>query len=138
VITIKYNVTGTMDSKEMVDYAALQRQYEAALKEHKKHTDRYEDKLSISTKNRAIPLDPIYNATANSAASDLLKSERKFKDAVNLLLVDCLETVVKNDKEGAAEKFTLLNTYGPAAGFNDTQRAKMATFRAPTTNGGEK
>jgi hypothetical protein len=120
--------------KENLD--KVQKEYQQKLDDYEASKVNFEQAENLAIKER-IPLPDIYQARVNKAGTALLNAERKFKDKVNLLLVDCLEAVVKNAPE-AAEKFTLLNKYGPAAGFTKAQGDAMAGIRTPTANGGEK
>ena len=125
-----------MDPKKVVDYDALQRQYVLKFEEHKKKQARYNEMSDRARKDNTI-LAPSYQGNVDAAGYALLGAERKFKDAINLLLVDCLEAVVANGAE-AAEKFALLNQYGPLAGFTKAQGEAMSRITARTAKGGEK
>jgi hypothetical protein len=63
-------------------------------------------------------------------------TEQKFKDAINMLLVDCLEAVVTNNQQKQNEKFGLLAKFGKDSGF--TNASKMAEIGAARGGGGER
>jgi hypothetical protein len=71
------------------------------------------------------------------AYKDLRQPEQQFKDAINTLLVDCLEAVVKGDKkEQIEEKFGQLARFGKDSGF--TRADKMVEIGDARGRGGER
>ena len=84
MITIKYNVTGTMEVKKE-DLDKVQKEYQKKL-------DEYEEKIASFAKMEAhamkekTALPDIFQARVNRAGTALLTAERKFKDKVNLLI----------------------------------------------------
>ena len=67
---------------------------------------------------------------------DLREPEQKFKDAINTLLVDCLEAVMTADKDKQIEKFGQLARFGKDSGFTNAE--KMVKIGAARRGGDER
>jgi hypothetical protein len=70
------------------------------------------------------------------AYMNLRAPEQNFKDAINTLLVDCLEAVVTNDEKKKGEKFALLEKFGKGSDFTNAE--KMERIGAARGGGGER
>lgn len=109
----------------------LQETLKAAMDEFKVATDDYEKaKKAKSTNLRGYELE-LYRA-----GNDLRLAQEPFQNTVNVLVVDVLDAIVKNDKN-ASEKFALLRKYGPKAGFGEKQSNAMAGAGGDKYGGGK-
>jgi hypothetical protein len=98
----------------------------------------YQDGLNVLTQREQQlnkdPDDESYKRSLEKAYVKLREPERKFQDAINTLLVDCLEAVVTADKDKQTEKFGQLARFGKVSGFTNAE--KMERIGAARGKGG--
>lgn len=98
-----------VETQRLTDIQEEYEQYLEALDEAKHQYD--EDPTTVS-----------YQRTLEKAYMKMHSTEQKFKDAINTLLVDCLEAVVTNDEKKKGEKFALLEKFGKGSGFTNAEK----------------